>query len=692
MIAPKGRDRVVAGRYRLVKVLGTGGMGTVWLAHDDLLHRQVAVKEVLPPSVMTESGREILRQRTLREARTAARLNHPNVVTIFDVVNDGGQPWIVMELVSARSLRDIVKEDGPLTPRQTAAVAVQVLAALRAAHALGIVHRDVKPGNVLIQADGRAVLADFGIARGQDSSTTTTSGVIVGSPSYIAPERARGERGGPESDLWSLGATIYSAVEGRPPYERGGALATLTALVTEDPDPPSRCGPLWPVISGLLRRDPARRLGPADAERMLRSIAEADDGAETAPAAVLADRAVPGPANPAARLERAERTTAFHPYIPQPTAPLNREEAAAPPSSATGEDSTPTPPAGHPAASAAVSSAAVSSAEHPASRVSPADDVTPRTGSAQPGTGVAELEHEPALMAGSPPAHPETPVAVSTSELSSARPAAPGPALAATKDTLVPGIADRPTSKPDPVEGQAPRKRWRLIWIVTALAALIAAAGALIALNTSGHHISRRHAALAPGHRDHPTSKPAVSTPPASGPSHSPGSTPSPSPPSFGARAPVPAGYHRYVDPTGFSIAVPDGWAVSRQGAYVYVVPPSGGSFLIIDQSDHPKPDPLADWRQQEANRIGTYPGYHRIRLQAIYYPQAEKAADWEWTYYKDGVLTHVLNRNILANPQHAYALYWSTPESEWDADFAIFKVFARTFQPAAGRTAERGS
>jgi eukaryotic-like serine/threonine-protein kinase len=213
----------------------------------------------------------------------------------------------------------------------------------------------------------------------------------------------------------------------------------------------------------------------------------------------------------------------------------------------------------------------------------------------------------------------------------------------------------------------------------------MAAASALVVLNAFGPEISGHHAALAPAHRDHSTTRPTASKSPASGSSPSSGSfTPSPSRPSFGAQAAVPAGYHRYADPTGFSIAVPDGWAVSRQGTYVYVVPPSGGSFLIIDQTDHPKPDPLADWRQQEANRIGTYPGYHRIRLQAIYYPQAEKAADWEWTYYKNGVLTHVLNRNILANSKHAYALYWSTPQSEWDADFHIFGVFARTFQPAA--------
>ena len=145
----------------------------------------------------------------------------------------------------------------------------------------------------------------------------------------------------------------------------------------------------------------------------------------------------------------------------------------------------------------------------------------------------------------------------------------------------------------------------------------------------------------------------------------------------------MPAGFRRYNDPTGFSIAVPDGWNVSRQGNYVYVTPPSGASFLLIDQSNHPKADPLADWRQQEANRIGTYPGYHRIRLEAIAYPQAEKAADWEFTYYRNGVLTHVLNRNVLANSTHAYALYWSTPASQWDQSLYLFQDFARTFQPA---------
>ncbi len=277
-----------------MSALGNGGMGTVWLAADDLLSRQVAVKEVSPPADMTEHEREVLRERTLREARTAARLSHPNVVTIYDVVEDDGRPWIVMELVPSRSLRDVVDAEGPLTARQAAAVGLQVLAALRAAHALGIMHRDVKPGNVLIDAGGRAVLADFGIARTQDSPALTTSGMLVGSPSYIAPERARGEQGGPESDLWSLGATLYALVEGRPAYDRAGALPTLMAVVNEDPDPPSRAGELWPVIRGLLDHVPSRRLGPDEAERMLRQVAGSGAGPGTVPLPRLAQEADPG--------------------------------------------------------------------------------------------------------------------------------------------------------------------------------------------------------------------------------------------------------------------------------------------------------------------------------------------------------------------------------------------------------------
>ena len=322
----------MAGRYHLISALGNGGMGTVWLAEDDILSRRVAVKEVSPPADMTEREREMLRERTLREARTAARMSHPNVVTIYDVVEDDGRPWIVMELIPSRSLRDLVEADGPLTAQQAAGIGLQILAALRAAHALGIMHRDVKPGNVLVDADGRAVLADFGIARTQDSPALTTSGVLVGSPSYIAPERARGEPGGPESDLWSLGATLYALVEGRPAYARAGALATLMAVVNEDPDSPSRAGALWPVIRSLLDHVPSRRPGPDEAERMLREIADTVGGSRTASFPVVPPPAAGGGTvprtGPHSSLESAEHTRTLRPWnaLPPPEADPGPDE------------------------------------------------------------------------------------------------------------------------------------------------------------------------------------------------------------------------------------------------------------------------------------------------------------------------------------------------------------------------------
>ena len=225
-------------------------MGVVWRARDELLGRDVAVKEIVWPPHMDPAERDVARQRALREAQMAARLSHPNVVGIFDVVEEEDRPWIVMELVPYRSLRDIVTEDGPLPPGRVARIGLGILAALGAAHDRGVLHRDVKPANVLIGPEGRVVLTDFGIARADDSPVLTGTGVLVGSPSYISPERARGDRAEAAADLWALGACLYAAVEGHPPFDRDGALASLTAVVTEEPDPPVHAGPLWPVISG----------------------------------------------------------------------------------------------------------------------------------------------------------------------------------------------------------------------------------------------------------------------------------------------------------------------------------------------------------------------------------------------------------------------------------------------------------
>jgi hypothetical protein len=279
-----GPGHLLAGRYRLRALLGQGGMGIVWRAYDDLLGRDVAVKEVLWPPELTASEQQVQFRRTVREARAAARLNHPAAVTVFDVVEEDGRPWIVMEFVRSRSLAQAVEEDGPLPPPEVARIGLQVLAALTAAHAAGILHRDVKPGNVLLAEDGRVVLTDFGIAALHGDATLTASGAVIGSAAYIAPERARGGSAEPASDLWSLGVTLYAAVEGRTPHQRHGAVPTLLAVATEEPDPPQRAGPLAPVLEGLLRRDPASRLTAADAGRLLRAVG-AGSGEATQPAA-----------------------------------------------------------------------------------------------------------------------------------------------------------------------------------------------------------------------------------------------------------------------------------------------------------------------------------------------------------------------------------------------------------------------
>ncbi|MEU8301379.1 protein kinase [Micromonospora sp. NPDC048909] len=280
------RQLLIAGRYRLLDLVGTGGMGRVWLARDEMLHRDVAVKEIVPPAWLAEAERDELRLRTLREARTAARLSHPNVVRIYDVVHDRDSPWIVMEYVESRSLQQVLATEGSLSPRRTARIGLAVLAALRAAHAAGVLHRDVKPHNVLIAADGRVVLTDFGLATftGGDGAMTGP-GMVLGSPQFVAPERARDGVSDPRTDLWSLGATLYATVEGKSPYARSSAMATLTALATDPPDPMRRAGPLRPALTGLLQRDPWRRLTAAEAEPLLRAAASGPDAATLGPTA-----------------------------------------------------------------------------------------------------------------------------------------------------------------------------------------------------------------------------------------------------------------------------------------------------------------------------------------------------------------------------------------------------------------------
>ncbi|RKS71771.1 serine/threonine protein kinase [Actinomadura pelletieri DSM 43383] len=265
--------QLIAARYELVEVLGRGGMGRVWLARDRTLGREVAVKEVALPPGLDEAQVERTYARTFREARSAARLDHPGIVTVHDVVEEDGRPWIVMRLVRAESLDKLIACEGPLPPQRVAAIGADLLDALRAAHTAGVVHRDVKPGNVLLPPD-RAVLTDFGIATVAGDETLTQAGAIVGSPAYLAPEQARYQKATPASDLWSLGATLYAAVEGRPPYKRPDVWGVMAAVLSDDPDPLQLAGPLAPVLYGLLHKDPDRRMSPDEAGRLLRQIAQ----------------------------------------------------------------------------------------------------------------------------------------------------------------------------------------------------------------------------------------------------------------------------------------------------------------------------------------------------------------------------------------------------------------------------------
>jgi eukaryotic-like serine/threonine-protein kinase len=553
--------RLVAGRYRLTAVIGSGGMGMVWRGHDELLGRDVAVKEVIWPPHLTEREQQLACRRATREAQMAGRLSHRNVVRIYDIVEEDGHPCIVMEYLPYKSLRDLLKEEGPLPSDRAARIGLGVLAALSAAHAEGILHRDVKPANILVGPDGRVVLTDFGIARAADSPTLTADGTLLGSPSYIAPERARGGQSGAgvPADLWGLGASLYTAVEGHPPFERDSALATLTAVVADEPDQALHAGPLEPVISGLLTKDPGQRLGAAEAERLLRQVAEPPPQPRAAP--VLPARP------PRAGLE------SWQPAPPRPGKSRGSLVALA----------------------VLVVVAAAASGLALVLTSSPGRQATPSSSSLSP----------------------------AASHGSASPLASPAPSRTATSPT-----ATSPTATPSARSSQA------------------------------------------------------QSSPSGSAPASGSGNTAG-----YGA---LPAGYHRFTNSTGFSIGVPDGWSISHQGHYVYVTDPSDSNvYLLIDQSDHPKPNPLADWEQQAANREGSYPGYHLISLRSVNYPQAEKTADWEFTYDRNGVLVHILNRNVLANDSHAYALYWSAPESEWSADYHYFQAFAATFRPASSAPAK---
>ncbi|MEU0222846.1 serine/threonine-protein kinase [Streptomyces sp. NPDC006284] len=272
MVTEGAGGRVIAGRYRLHERLGRGGMGIVWRATDQLLAREVAVKVLPLDETLSAAEARRRRERTLREAQAVAQLRHPHVIVVHDVVEDDERAYMVMELVDGGSLADRVLGHGPVDATEAARIGVALLDALGTAHAAGILHRDVKPSNVLIAEDGRVVLTDFGVAQVAGATTLTESGSFVGSPEYTAPERMSGAGTGPESDLWSLGVLLCAVLSGASPFHRDSLGGVLHAVVTEEIRPPAQAGPILPVVRGLLERDPERRLDAAEAERMLRAF------------------------------------------------------------------------------------------------------------------------------------------------------------------------------------------------------------------------------------------------------------------------------------------------------------------------------------------------------------------------------------------------------------------------------------
>lgn len=299
--ADAGAGRLIAGRYRLLAKLGHGGMGTVWRAKDETVDREVAVKEPRVPDHLPERERANAFERMRREARAAARLDHPAVVNVHDVAVVDGRPWIVMELVQGRSLGAVLQEEGTLSAREAARVGLEVLGALEAAHAAGILHRDVKPDNVLLGRHDRVVLTDFGIAQIEGETNLTDTGGFVGSPEYIAPERVLGQRPGPASDLWSLGVVLYAATEGVSPFRRSNTPATLQSVLNATPAPPASAqGPLAEIITALLQKDPARRPNAAQVRAVLEAAANPPPPQPTQVAPVM----VPGQGGKGIRIGR----------------------------------------------------------------------------------------------------------------------------------------------------------------------------------------------------------------------------------------------------------------------------------------------------------------------------------------------------------------------------------------------------
>ncbi|WP_433316422.1 serine/threonine-protein kinase [Micromonospora chersina] len=646
--------QLVADRYRLISPLGQGGMGRVWKARDEVLHRDVAIKELVPPPSLTPEERREMRERSLREARAIARLNNINVVRIFDVLRTDGDPWIVMEYVASKSLQDTIAEDGPVSPAKAVEIGLGVLGALKAAHKAGIMHRDVKPGNVLLGNDGRVVLTDFGLATIPGDPNVTRTGMVLGSPAYIAPERAKDGTAGPEADLWSLGATLYAAVEGKSPYARPSAIATLAALATEPLPPPKNAGPLKPVLQGLLRKDPEERITAEVAERMLRKAA----GRRAKGISLLDGVRRPGPNGP-----RGPRP----PLVP---APRPADDKAEPPV-------TPAPrkPDGGTAAAAAAGAAGIAGA----TKVPAGADAAPTAKVAEPTTKLdAEPLADDTRVDGTDPALDETRL---DGEPVVEPPAPPRNPTSVLAEPVSPAA---PTGRAAVIPGTKPERNRRNLLIGALVAVLLVGLAVAVPLLNSGDDdpkggqqsaaTSSAAAPPAPGTSAAPTSAAPSSAAPSATPSAS------PSPTGFV----LPAGWSLYEGPIGFKVPIPNGWkARVRSSDNSVVLYEVGGAnrVLLIQWTNSPKSDAAADWREQEPARRSRVTAYQYVSIKPCDWYRT--CADWDWLETRDGgTRFHVRNRGVATASNRGYALRWEVPASAWDANLANWEIIIKGFQP----------
>ncbi|MEU7757907.1 MULTISPECIES: serine/threonine-protein kinase [Micromonospora] len=647
--------QLVADRYRLITPLGQGGMGRVWKARDEVLHRDVAIKELVPPPGLTPEERREMRERSLREARAIARLNNINVVRIFDVLRTDGDPWIVMEYVASKSLQDTIAEDGPVTPAKAVEIGLGVLNALKAAHKAGIMHRDVKPGNVLLGEDGRVVLTDFGLATIPGDPNVTRTGMVLGSPAYISPERAREGTAGPEADLWSLGATLYAAVEGKSPYARPSAIATLAALATEPMPPPRNAGPLKPVLQGLLRKDPDERITAEVAERMLRKAA----GRRAKSISLLDGVRRPGPNGP--RVPRP-------PLVPAPRPADQAERAASGVAATGGTAAAADPTAKVPASTSDAGPTAVTPPPaDPTAKLDPAPsadetlvDDEARVDGVDPALDETRLDGDPVT---------DTPAPVSPAVTGSA-PVSPAP----VQETPSTGRATVL-----PVEKSAPNRRNLLIGALVVLL-LVGLVVAVPLLNNGddgdgGEPTAGTSASAAPP-------APSESASP-SAPATSASASPSPSASPSASGAVLPAGWRLYTGPNGFKVPIPNGFEARVRSDNVVLYEVGGARrVLFIQWTPNPKPDAYADWQGQEKYRASRVRNYKLVGITKCD-PYFRTCADWDWLETRDdGTRFHVRNRGVATASNRGFALRWEVPAKDWDANLANWEIITKGFVP----------